>query len=98
MSDFRLSDETYRCTTPGLDAPVRDAPARQNLASLDRKVTYCLERPNERIQFQRVEGWTTGRIIGYMQGRGLDPVRIGADLARAEHRESERSATAGSSE
>ena len=94
MNDSRLSDESYRWTTPGLSPAEKDALARQNLASLDRKITYCLERPDERVQFQRVEGWTTGRIIGYMQGRGLDPVRVAADLARAEYQEPPRNATA----
>ena len=87
MPDTRLLDETYRWTTPGLAPADRDVLARQNLASLDRKISYCLARPDERVQFQRVEGWTTGRILGYMQGRGLLAERIAEDLARADYDE-----------
>ena len=81
MSDPRFINEEFRWTTPGLNDSERQALAAQNQASLERKITFCLSRPDERVQFQQVEGWTTGRIIGYMHGRGLPLDRILADLA-----------------
>jgi hypothetical protein len=81
--DDRLTDETFRWVTPGLSADERSALEAQNLASLRRKVTYALERPDERVQFQRVEGWTTGRIIGFMHGAGLPIDRIRAAMESA---------------
>jgi hypothetical protein len=81
MSDRRLQDESYLWNTPGLDAAAQAALEAQNLGSLRRKITFCLERPEERVQFQRVEGWTTGHVIGYMRGSGLPLERIRRDLA-----------------
>ena len=81
MSDSRLRDEAYLWDTPNIGEVERAATEAENLASLRRKVTYCLQRPQERIQFQRVEGWTTGHIIGYMRRLGLPLARIRKDLA-----------------
>ncbi|GLC24628.1 hypothetical protein [Roseisolibacter agri] len=83
MPDPRLTDESYLWTTPNLDAAACEELEAQNLASLRRKITFCESRPEERVQFQRVEGWTTGHIIGYMRGSGLPLARIRRDLAAA---------------
>lgn len=73
-------DDGHVWRTEGLSDDKRAEAEKENLASLRRKVTYCLNRPEERVQFQRVEGWSTGRILGYMEGLGLGRARIERDL------------------
>jgi hypothetical protein len=89
MPDTRLSDETYLWRSQGLTDVQRWEREKSDLAALRRKITYCLSRPDERIQFQHVEGWTTGHIIGYMRGRGLDIERIRRSLAGVSYSPSE---------
>lgn len=79
MPDERFTDDSYLWREPGLTSAQRDEREAQNLASLRRKITYCLARPDEPIQFQDVEGWTTGHIIGYMRGMGLPIERVRRD-------------------
>ena len=85
MPNWRLTTESYVWQTPGLDATKQVAVRDRNLASLDRKITYCVNRPQESVQFQRVEGWTTGQIIARMCERGLDRTRIDRDLSVSEY-------------
>jgi hypothetical protein len=87
MLDPRLADDSYLWVTPHLADAERAAREAQNLASLRRKVTYCLARPEVPVQFQHVEGWTTGHIVGYMRGLGLSIARIRRDLAAAVYEE-----------
>ncbi len=74
------TDEGHVWATDGLSEDERNERERENLASLRRKVTYCASRPEEKVQFQRVEGWSTGRILGYMEGQGIGRERIERDL------------------
>jgi hypothetical protein len=73
-------DPAYRWVTPGLSTEEAARLERQNLASLDRKITYCLSRRSERLHWQRVEGWTTGRILDHMRERGIEDARIQRDF------------------
>lgn len=45
-------DPTFRWTTPGLSADEAAAKQRQNLASPDRKITYCVNRPSEPLHWR----------------------------------------------
>lgn len=72
--------------TPGMDAERRKELEKQNLGSLKRKITYCLKRPDEKVQFQRVEGWTTGEILAHMKARGISQERIDKSLHRTTDR------------
>jgi hypothetical protein len=78
-----IRDAKHRWVTPGLDGAQAEKLTRQNLASLDRKISYCATRPGERLQFQRVEGWTTEQILGRMRAGGISDARITRDLLRA---------------
>jgi hypothetical protein len=73
-------DPTHRYRTPGLTPDAAARRERQNLASLDRKITYCLHRPSERLQWQRVENWTTGQILDGMRARGITEERLQRDF------------------
>ena len=74
------ADPKHRWVTPHLSPTEAEALRRQNLASLDRKLTYCVNRPAERLQWQRVEGWTTGEILDRMRARGIRETRIQRDF------------------
>lgn len=78
-----MSDE-HRWETPGLTPGESSRRQRGNIGSLRRKITYCIKRPDTKLQFQTVESWTTGRILGYMEGRGIDRARIERDLPRSD--------------
>ena len=78
----RFAVEEYLWQTPHLTEELRRKKQAQNKASLDRKITYCLRRPNEKLQFQSVEGWTSGQILAYMQERGIPRERILKNLHR----------------
>lgn len=62
--------------TPGLSDAQRSDLQRQNLASLDRKITYCLGRPANRLQYQPVEGWSAQQVLDHMKERGISQTRI----------------------
>ena len=81
MIDSRFSDETYLWRSQTLTDLERLEREKSDLAALRRKITYCLNRQDEHVQFQHVEGWTTGHIIGYMRGRGLGIERMRSSLA-----------------
>jgi hypothetical protein len=44
--------------------------------SLDRKITYCLNRPGERLQYQVVEGWSARQVLDRMRAAGIAEERI----------------------
>jgi hypothetical protein len=69
-------------TQPGMPADKRAELTKQNLASLNRKITYCLKRPDVKLYFQEVEGWTSAQILEYMESRGITRERILKNLHR----------------
>jgi hypothetical protein len=73
-------DPNFRYHTPAISAEEAAERQRQNLASLNRKITYCLGRPAERLQWQPVEGWCVREIIDHMRERGIAEARIEGDL------------------
>lgn len=75
-------EDDYRWHTPGISDTARVVAERENLASLRRKITYCLRRPNSKLYFQRVEGWTTRQILAYMEDNGIPRERILKNLQR----------------
>lgn len=84
MTDIvnRWAVDTYLWETPAMTAERRQELQKKNLRSLKGKTTYCLNRPDEKVQFQRVEGWTTGEILAYMRARGISQERIEKSLHR----------------
>lgn len=84
MTDIvnRWAVDTYLWETPAMTEGRRQELEKQNLGSLNRKITYCLNRPDEKLQFQRVEGWTTGEILAHMKARGISQERIDKSLHR----------------
>lgn len=62
--------------TAELETHERIALQQQEIAALDRAITSMLARPEEPLQFLRVEGWTTGEILAYMIARGLDETQV----------------------
>jgi hypothetical protein len=83
-SDYRLVDDAFLWVTDDISPVESAALETTNLGSLKRKITYFLRRSDLTLQFQRVEGWTTGRIVGFMHGRGIPIERIRKDLAAIE--------------
>jgi hypothetical protein len=79
-------DPSHRWVTPGINPGESARLERQNLASLDRKITYCLNRTYERLQWQTVENWTTGQILDRMRSRGISEERIQRDFYGRVHR------------
>jgi len=73
-------DLSHRWTTPSV-TPLESARLeRQNLISLDRKITYCLNRPSEPLYWQMVENWRTGQILDRMRAKGISEERIQRDF------------------
>ncbi|HYD51016.1 MAG TPA: hypothetical protein VEA99_00260 [Gemmatimonadaceae bacterium] len=70
------TDPDHVWHTTGLDTGERIALQQQQIAALDRAITTMLARPDEPLQYQRVEGWTTGEILAYMIARGLDEDQV----------------------
>lgn len=73
-------DPNFRWVTPGISAADAEAKQRQNLGSLKRKTTYCMNRKSERLHWQPVEGWTTGQILDHMRTAGISEARIQRDF------------------
>lgn len=73
-------DPSRRWVTPGISPGDSQRREKENLASLRRKITYSLRRPQERLQWQAVENWTTGQILDHMRERGIAEERIQADF------------------
>ncbi|HUF76431.1 MAG TPA: hypothetical protein VMM35_09135 [Longimicrobiales bacterium] len=78
----RRAVDTYLWETPAMTEERRQKLQKQNLRSLKGKITYCLNRPDEKVQFQRVEGWTTGEILAHMRAGGITQERIDKSLHR----------------
>jgi len=76
--------DSHLWETPTMSDEARSRLQRQNLASLERKITYCLKRPDEKLHFQRVENWTTGQIRAHMVHRGITLERISKNLHRTQ--------------
>lgn len=70
----------HRWRQPGLALREAEKLQRQNIASLDRKITYCLNRPGEPLQYQRVEGWSAREVLDRMRAAGITEARIQRDL------------------
>jgi hypothetical protein len=70
----------HRWRQPGLTPSEAERLQRQNIASLDRKITYCLNRPGEPLQYQRVEGWSAREVLDRMRAAGITEDRIRRDL------------------
>jgi hypothetical protein len=66
----------HRWTQPGLTPAEAAELQHQNIASLDRKITYYLSRPGVRLHFQRVEGWSAGQVLDRMRAAGIAESRI----------------------
>lgn len=62
--------------TSGLSASTAEKKRAGNLASLKRKVTYCLSRPSEPLQYQSVEGWSARQVLDFMRAAGVPAERI----------------------
>lgn len=74
------TDLSHRWVTPGITREESARRERQNLTSLDRKITYCVNRPHELLHWQVVENWTTGQILDRMRARGISEERIQRDF------------------
>lgn len=68
--------------TPGLTTAEAEQRQRENLASLRRKITYCLNRSGEPLHYQRVEGWSARQVLELMEEKGISRVRIERDFSR----------------
>ncbi len=66
----------YVLRTPHLTDADAEAKRAANLASLKRKITYCLNRPSEPLQYQQVESWSARQVLGHMQQSGIPTERI----------------------
>ena len=76
-----MRNATGRYLISGLSPETAAARQRQNVASLDRKITFCLRRPGERLHWQRVEGWTPEQVVvARMRAAGIPAARITRDL------------------
>jgi len=73
-------DPNFRWVTPRLSPDESKAEQRKNEASLKRKITYCVNRSSEPLQWQWVEGWTTGQVLDQMRRAGISEARIQRDL------------------
>ena len=73
----------HRFMQPGLSPTEADRLQCQNIASLDRKITYCLNRPGEPLQYQVVEGWSARQVLDRMRAAGIAEERIQRDLVGA---------------
>lgn len=62
--------------TPGLSSAAANEKRVSNLASLKRKISYCLGRPGEPLQYQSVEGWSGRQVLEFMQSSGIPTERI----------------------
>jgi len=69
-------DPEHLWHTRGLETAERIVLQQQQIAALDRAITSLLAQPEMPMQYQRVEGWTTGEILAYMIARGLDEERV----------------------
>ena len=54
----RWAVDTYLWKTPAMTAERRQELEKKILRSLKGTSAYCLKRPDAKVQFQRVEGWT----------------------------------------
>ena len=78
----RPANLDHRWKKPGLTSREAAALQAQNIASLNRKVTFCLNRPAQRLQYQAVEGWSAREVLEHMRERGISQRRIERDLLR----------------
>ena len=78
--DRPWTDPDHLWHTTGLETDERIALQQQEIAALDRAITTMLARPDEPLQYLRVEGWTTGEILAYMIARGLDEDHVRAHV------------------